>query len=222
MDRAIAYLRTNARYLILEILINGVLPYVVYSYFKPKLGDVNALLASMAPPLLFSIVEFARKRRIDAISIFVILGIVLSLLAFAGGGSAKFLQLRENLVTGLIAILFLGSAAVGRPLIYEFTRASMRRQSAEKAATFEKLNESPRVRRVMTIMTLAWGGVLLLQTALACVLVFALSIGTYLIVSPILGYATIGGLALWTYWYVERAKRAGARLAGEAAASTES
>lgn len=222
MDRAIAYLRTNARYLILEILINGVLPYVVYSYFKPKLGDVNALLASMAPPLLFSIVEFARKRRIDAISIFVILGIVLSLLAFIGGGSAKFLQLRENLVTGLIAIVFLGSTAVGRPLIYEFTRASMRRQSAEKAATFEKLNESPRVRRVMTIMTLAWGGVLLLQTALACVLVFALSIGTYLIVSPILGYATIGGLALWTYWYVERAKRAGARLAGEAAASTES
>jgi intracellular septation protein A len=222
MDRAIAYLRTNARYLILEILINGVLPYVVYSYFKPKLGDVNALLVSMAPPLLFSIVEFARKRRIDAISIFVILGIVLSLLAFIGGGSAKFLQLRENLVTGLIAIVFLGSTAVGRPLIYEFTRASMRRQSAEKAATFEKLNESPRVRRVMTIMTLAWGGVLLLQTALACVLVFALSIGTYLIVSPILGYATIGGLALWTYWYVERAKRAGARLAGEAAASTES
>lgn len=207
MDRAIAYLRTNARFLAAEIVVNGLLPWAIYSSTHAKLGEVNALLASMAPPIVWSAAEFVRRRRVDAVSIFIILGIALSLLAFLGGGSAKFLQLRENLVGGIVAIAFLGSAAIGRPLIYEFARASMKRQSPEKAAQFERLNENPAVRRSMLMMTLVWGFVMLAQTALACVLVFALSIQVYLAVSPVIGYATIGGLALWTFWYVERRKR---------------
>jgi hypothetical protein len=219
MDRAKTFLRTNARTIALEVAVNGVLPYVVYSYSRAKLGDVHALLASMAPPLIWSFAEFARKRKIDIVSVFVIAGIVLSLLAFIGGGSAKFLQLRENLVSGVIALVFLGSAAIGRPLIYEFARASMRRQSSEKAASFERLNTSVHVRRAMTLMTLVWGGVLLAQTLLACVLVFALSIGAYLAVNPVLSYGTMGGLALWTLWYVERRKRMAAAYAARQSGS---
>ena len=37
-------------------------------------------------------------------------GIVLSLLAFFGSGSARFLQLREKLVTVMIGLVFAGSA----------------------------------------------------------------------------------------------------------------
>jgi intracellular septation protein A len=211
MQRALPFLRTNARTIALEIAINGVLPVVVYDAVHPAVGDVKSLLASMVPPLLWSIAEFARKRKIDIVSIFVIAGIVLSLLAFIGGGSAKFLQLRENMVSGIIALAFLGSAAIGRPLIYEVARTSMRRQSAEKAATFEQLNErNVNVRRSMTFMTLVWGSVLLLQTLLACALVFIVSIPTYLIVSPILGYGTMGALALWTFLYVQARKRSAA------------
>jgi intracellular septation protein A len=211
MQRALPFLRTNARTIALEIAINGVLPVVVYDAVHPAVGDVKSLLASMVPPLLWSIAEFARKRKIDIVSIFVIAGIVLSLLAFIGGGSAKFLQLRENMFSGIIALAFLGSAAIGRPLIYEFARTSMRRQSAEKAATFEQLNErNVNVRRSMTFMTLVWGSVLLLQTLLACALVFIVSIPTYLIVSPILGYGTMGALALWTFLYVQARKRSAA------------
>jgi hypothetical protein len=55
-----------------------------------------------------------------------------------------------------------------------------------------------------------WGSVLLLQTLLACALVFIVSIPTYLIVSPILGYGTMGALALWTFLYVQARKRSAA------------
>jgi uncharacterized membrane protein len=209
MDRALRYLRTNASFIMVEIVVNGLLPWAIYSETHAKLGDVKALLASMTPPIVWSIAEFVRRRRIDAVSVFIIAGIALSLLAFAGGGSAKFLQLRENLVSGIIALAFLGSVAIGRPLVYEFARASMKRRSPDEAASFEKLNENPHVRRSMRFMTLVWGTVLLAQTALACVLVFALSIQTYLAVSPILGYGTMGALALWTVVYAERKKRLG-------------
>jgi hypothetical protein len=214
MQRALPFLRTNARMIALEIAVNGVLPVVVYDAVHPALGDVKSLLASMAPPLIWSIAEFVRKRKIDIVSIFVIAGIVLSLLAFIGGGSAKFLQLRENFVSGIIALVFLGSAAIGRPLIYEFARASMRRQSAEKAATFEQLNErNVNVRRSMMLMTIVWGSVLFVQTLAACALIFIVSIPMYLILSPILGYATIGGLALWTFLYI-RARQRGVANSG--------
>ena len=195
------------------------LPVVVYSYARPKFGDVNALLASMVPPLLWSVAEFIRRRKVDIFSTFIILGIVLSLAAFIGGGSAKLLQLRENLGSGLIALVFLGSAAIGRPLLYEFARATMRRQSAEKGALFEQLNQNVHLRRSMMFMTLVWGSVMLAQTLLACVLVFALSIGAYLIVSPIVSYATLGGLTLWTFWYVKQRQRIGA--ADQKRAATE-
>ena len=219
MQRALPFLRTNARMIALEIAINGVLPVVVYDLVRPALGDVKSLLASMVPPLLWSVAEFVRKRKIDIVSIFVIAGIVLSLLAFIGGGSAKFLQLRENFVTGIVALVFLGSAAIGRPLCYEFARASMRRQSAEQAASFEELGKNARVRRSMTIMTVVWGSVLLVQTALACVLVFIVSIPMYLVLSPIFGYGTIGGLAVWTFLYVQARGRATPVPSGSVAGS---
>jgi hypothetical protein len=196
-----------------EILVNFVLPYVIFSYYQPTLGDVKALIASSVPPIVWSIVELIRKRRIDAISLMVIAGIVLGLLAFVGGGSVKFLQLRENLVTAIIGLLFLGSVVVKRPIIYEFARAGEARQSAEKAAAFEALRERPGFRQTMVTMTIVWGVGMLLLTAIACALVYALSIRTYLIVGPIVGNLGFGLLALWTFWYANRRRRLGLRNA---------
>lgn len=190
-----------------EIVVNVLLPFACYSLLQPKVGDVRALLASAAPPIVWSLGEFARRRRIDAVSLFVLVGIALSLLAFAGGGSARFLQLRENLVTGAIGVIFLVSAAIGKPLIYQLARAGAARQSAKAAAEIEKVKDNAHFRRTMTFMTLVWGFGLLAATAVACVLVFTLSIRTYLLVSPFVGYGTMGALALWTVWYSRRARR---------------
>ncbi|HTU50392.1 MAG TPA: VC0807 family protein [Acidobacteriaceae bacterium] len=208
----------------IEILVNFVLPYVIYVQTEAKIGAAHALMAASLPPILWSVVEFARKRRIDALSLLVIAGIVLSLLAFAGGGSVRFLQLRENLVTGLIGLVFLGSAAIGRPLIYQLARASKLRESRSEADKFEELRKFQSFRRGMTVMTLVWGFGLVAQTLLACLLVFHMTIRNYLIASPFLGYGTMGVLALWTFLYVRRMKRRGAaaRRAAEAKDSIHS
>jgi len=194
---------------LVEIVVNVALPYAVYSLLQPHYGDVRALLASSAPPMVWSVIEFARKRRADALSLLVIAGIVLSLLAFAGGGSVKFLQLRENLVTGLIGLVFLGSAAIGKPIIYQLAVAGAARQSSAAADELRNLKDNVNFRRTMTFMTLVWGFGLLAATAIACVLVFTLSIKTYLLVSPFVGYGIMGLLALWTVWFSRRARRRG-------------
>src|SRR5581483_1543466 len=108
---ALTWARTNGPKAGLEIAVNLVLPFMVYRATRDRLGDVNALMAASAPPLIWGVLEFARRRRIDALSLLVLAGIVLSLIAFIGGGGVQFLQLREQLVGGVIGLLFLGSAA---------------------------------------------------------------------------------------------------------------
>lgn len=217
--RVTNYLRQNGVHVLTEALFNFILPFVIYSYAEAPLGEVRALLASSAPPIAWSLVEFARHRRIDALSLLVVSGIALSLLAMIGGGGVKFLQLREKLVTGVIGLAFIGSALIGKPLIFELARATMRRKSASEAEDFEALQVHPGFRRTMAVMTWVWGLGLLADVAVSVVLVFALSIREYLIVNPIIGYGTMGGLSLWTFLYGQRAKRRGeARRAAEAAA----
>jgi hypothetical protein len=217
--RITSYVREKGGHIAVEALVNFILPFVIYSYAEGRLGDVRALLASSVPPILWSLVEFARHRRLDALSVLVVSGIALSLLAMLGGGGAKFLQLREKLVTGIIGLVFVGSALIRKPLIYELARATMRRKSEDEAQEFEALQVHAGFRRTMMVMTLVWGFGLLIDVAVSVVLVFVLSIREYLIVNPILGYGTMGALSLWSFLYGQRAKRRGeARRAAAALA----
>jgi hypothetical protein len=228
MSRAtqiLTFIRNNGLTILREGGINVVLPYIIYSYAQPHYGDVKGLIASSAPPIVWSIIEFARHRRVDVLSIFVLLGIVLSLLAFVGGGGVKFLQLREKLVTVIFAVIFLGSAAIGRPLIYELARAGMKRNNdTAELERFEKVRNETGFRRSMMAMTLVWGFGLLSDALISIALVYTLSIKEYLVVSPVVGYTTMGSLALWTYWYARRRRARGeaARVAREKAESAAS
>ena len=72
----------------------------------------------------------------------------------------------------MIGLAFLGSAVMGKPLIYELARASMRRKSEDKAQQFEALQVHAGFRRTLTVMTLVWGLGLLADVAVSVVLVF--------------------------------------------------
>jgi hypothetical protein len=210
------HLRRHGPRLAAEAALNFALPCAIFNRLRPELGDAGALIASSAPPMLWSLVEFVRRRRVDAISVMALAGIALSLLAFLGGGSVHLLQLREKLVTVLIGLAFLGSAAIGRPLAYQFARAGLARRSPSELGAFEGLRDDAHFRRGMTLATLVWGSTLVGEAALCCVLVFTLSTQAYLIVGHLLGYATMGGLGLWTFWFSRRQRRL--RLARQAAA----
>ncbi|MGH6972432.1 MAG: VC0807 family protein, partial [Caulobacteraceae bacterium] len=188
----------------LEIRVNVAAPFAIYSLARAPLGDAGALMAASAPPILWSVVEFARRRRIDALSLLVLAGIALSLLAFIGGGGVRFLQLREQLVGAVIGLVFLVSAAIGKPLVFQLAKARAKRRAASDVETFEAIREAPLFRRTMTTMTLVWGFGLLASAAVCGALVFALTIREYLLVSPIVGYGAVGALSAWSFWFARR------------------
>jgi hypothetical protein len=194
----------RAAILAAEGLVNIALPFAVFSLARAQLGDAPALMASSAPPLAWSAVEFLRRRRIDAVSVMALAGIALSLVAFAGGGGVQALQLREALVTGLIGLVFLASAAIGRPLIYYLAHATMTRASPAKAARFAAIRGEADVRRALLAMTLAWGVGLTGECAAAAALTWILPLQQFLIVGPVLGYGVIAALTGWTLWFSRR------------------
>lgn len=197
----------RGRALALDVAVNIAAPALIFGLAHGAWGDVRALIASSVPPLLWSVIGFVRDRRIDAIALLAIAGVALSLLLLIGGGSPRLLVLREKMVTLLIGLAFLGSAAIGRPLIGPLARAGMARRSAAELADFDARRDQAAVRHTITVMTLAWGFGLLADVAVSVVLIFSLSIAQYLVVGPILLYATMGGLGLWTVVYRRHRQR---------------
>ncbi|MDT9002058.1 VC0807 family protein [Paucibacter sp. APW11] len=190
--------------LIPELVVNFVLPWVAYKLALPKWGEVDALLASALPPLLWSVVELIRFRRIDALSLIVIAGIVLSLAGLAMGGDTRVLLMRESLVSGLLGLAFLVSLLFPRPLIYHLARATVARQSAEALAAFEANLDQPPVRRGLFTMTLIWGGGLTFEMIIRAALAWSWPTERFLLVSPFISYGLMGLLVLLTLWQRRR------------------
>jgi len=203
----IAWLRRNGSTVAIEAAVNLVTPALIYALLSDRLGEVPALLVSSVPPLLWSLVGLARHRRIDALSVIVLVGMALSLVALAGGGSVRFLQLREKMVTALIGLTFVVSALIGRPLIGPLARATVARESADALARFDAHRHTGPLRRMVMVMTWVWGLGLLADFAVSVVLIYTLSVAQYLIAGPIVGYGTMGGLAAWTVFYRRRHAR---------------
>src|ERR1700744_4711 len=193
--------------LVVEMAVNFLLPWLAYRFTLPHLGEPGPLIASAVPPIVWSLIELARFRRIDALSVVVVAGIVLPVAAMALGGSPRMLLLRESLVSGAIGVLFLLSLPMRRPLIFYLARATVAREMEGGAAHFEALwRERPGLAPAMRAMTLVWGVGLTAETALRAWMALTWPIERFLVVSPFSGYGIYAGLALWTLWY-RKAKR---------------
>jgi hypothetical protein len=201
MGKFTIWLRRNWLRVSLDLAVNFAAPVLIYGWAQPGYGQARALLFSTVPPLLWGVSSFVKERKVDALSVIALVGISLSLLMFAGGGSAQLIALKEKMVTLLFAFAFLGSAIIGKPLIYPLARATMARQSKEAADSFDRRRDEAPVRHTVMVMTWVWGLALLADGLLSILLVYSLPMGLYLIVGPILGYATFGGLAIWTLLY---------------------
>jgi uncharacterized membrane protein len=187
-----------------ELAVNVVGPWAVFTLLDSSLGDTKALIASALPPLIWSAIELARSRRLDALSAMVMAGILLTVVATLFGGSPRLLQIRENAVTGLIGVVFLATIWLDRPLIYHLARATYARQSPEAALRLQAFAATPKGAMFFRHITIVWGFGLILQTAILVWLAFIWPINRFLLLSPVIGYGLLGLLLLATLWYYRR------------------
>ena len=204
MGRSMAWLRDNWLRVGLDVAVNFAAPVLIFNWAEPQWGETRALLGATVPPLLWGAGSFVKERKVDALSVIALAGITMSLLMFVSGGSAQLIALKEKMVTLLFGFAFLGSALIGKPLIYPLARATMARQSREAAESFDARRDSAGQHHTVMVMTWVWGVGLLADALLSILLVYSVPMRLYLIVSPILGYVTFGGLGAWTFLYRRR------------------
>jgi uncharacterized membrane protein len=184
-----------------ELFANFLAPYLVFQALDARFGDKWSLIASALPPLLWSGIELVRTRRLDAISVTVVSGILLTVGATFMGGSARLIQIRDALVTGAIGVMFLATLVLEKPMIFYLARATMARNTVEGEREFEAMWLRPGVPRVFRVLTAVWGVGLILQTGVMCYLAWIWPINRYLLLSPYISYAIFGVLMAWSLWY---------------------
>lgn len=191
----------------LDIAINILAPIALYMLLRDRHGEVGALLVSSTPPLAWAALSLARTGSVDGLSILSLAAAALSLLLLTGGGSGRMLLLREHLVTLLVGLAFLGSAAIGRPLIMPLARAMMARGSAAERDDFEARRGGPEIRHTVMVMTIVWGAGLVASFAAAVVLIETATVARAVATSAVLGWGSYAALGAWTLIYKRRRQR---------------
>jgi hypothetical protein len=194
--------------IVLDIVISGVLPYLIYRFSVSQIGEWQALVLASVPPLLKSARELILRRRVDTIGVLALTGILLNLIGLSLGGSAQALLLRGIIFTALFGMFYLGSLLFARPLIFYIVRFLETGDTPEGIAQWHELwTTSTTFRYGMRLMTLVWGIGLLIEAMLGFVLLQMLTVEQFLLVSPFIGNGFNFGLIFWSLWYGNRIKR---------------
>jgi hypothetical protein len=194
-----------------EVVVNFVLPWICYRIALQSLGETGALILSVAPPMIWSLLVIVWFKRLDAVSLIVVAGIFLSLFAMTFGGSPRLLLLRESLVTGLVGLALLVSMLFPKPLMYYLAESTTAKHSPEEAAQFSLLWKRPGFVRTMYVTSWVWGTALISEAALRCILAWTMPVDQFLLVSPLISYSVYFALIGWTFWFVRRMKAAAKR-----------
>jgi hypothetical protein len=204
----------------LDFLVNLGGPFLVYQLATGHMSETAALMLSSGPPILWSIGQLIWSRTLDAISLLVIAGIALSLVATLLGGSPRLLLVRESFITGVFGLIFLGSLLSPKPLMFLIVKTTVTKQGMSEEA-FSSRWSIPGFRFTFYLMTVVWGVGLLVEAILKIILAFSMPIGSFLVVSPIISYGIYFGLLGWSIWYGNQRRKLGERLAAAGKTTVE-
>ena len=126
------------------------------------------------------------------------LGIALiqAVVGIASGSASAFFA--PGLVAnGLYGCAFLGSAAIGRPLAGVF--------ASEMYAFPQRVRTSALYRRIFSVVSLAWGGYMVLRAAVRLAVLSWSSVDLFVVVSVLTGIPFTLALMTWSFWYPLRA-----------------
>lgn len=164
---------TPARAILIDIVLNVVLPYGAYLLLEAHgQSESRALILSAVIPAIVALASLVYRRRINGLSVLVVVATALSLGASLLSGSAWFALIRPSFVTFCIAFLFLASLAMEKPTLFYLARDTTC-ATAEAARDFEANWVRPGFRRAMRRLTIVWaaflGGEALLRVIIAAI-----------------------------------------------------
>lgn len=168
---------------LVTVLSEIVLPIAVYLVLVTAgLAPVWALVGSAAVSVLELGVRWLRTRVVSTLGVLVLIRFALGVAVAWATGDARFVLLKDYLVTLVIAVAAAVSLRLERPFI-----ARIRRDLSPDPARFDaRWAADPAFRRLHRRLTLLWVGGLLGEVVLATVLIYSTPLTVAVIATNVL------------------------------------
>jgi hypothetical protein len=195
-------------------------PLAAYQILRASgFSTVAALILSGVFPAAGVIIGIIQQRRVDAIGVLVLAGIIVGAVLGLVSHNPKLVLDEGSVGTAVFGLLCLGSLLTSKPLMYRLAMQFIGPDSRQ-GREFTNLWQYKEFRHVFHVVTVVWGAAYLVEAAARIVIVQEAAAGTALTVSKILPYAVAGVLVAWNVAYGRQQKRRGERLAAAAADRT--
>jgi hypothetical protein len=202
-------------------------PLLAYWLLRANgLSAVTALVLSGVFPAVGVAINFIKDRRIDAIGVLVLAGIVAGTVLGLLSGNPRLVLVEGSVPTAVFGVLCLGSLWSSRPLMFRFASEFIGADTP-RGREFELLSQhtgpaGQGFRHVFRVMTTVWGIGFLAEAAARVVIVELTSTGAAQAISKVLPFAVAGVLAAWTFAYGNWSRRRGERAGVVQAAAAQS
>ena len=134
-----------------------------------------ALVLSAAIPMVALAYRLLAERRIETATLFTLSILVCGTLVGLLTGDPRLLLARESYLTGLLGLWMIGTVLWGsRPFVLQATLPLLPPETA--CDWQDKWRHDPLFRRVMRLMTAAWGGAFLIDAAARIVMAYTLPV----------------------------------------------
>lgn len=189
---------------LLPMLIENSLPFGIYFLVKGLTGASDAVALSLGAlaPLVIILWHVIRERRVNAIMVLVLFGMLVSVAAALLGGDARLLLIRESAIGGLMGLSCLISLAFPRPLFFIISQQMRAGHDAQKLAIFEQRWQQPDQRHAFHLVTVIWGLIMIGELVLRVALVLTLPVAQVVILTAIIPLGIYGATVAWTMWYM--------------------
>jgi hypothetical protein len=189
------------------VIISGLAPLLSYFLIRPHVAtDVAALAIAWFIPVLWVLVSSLWRRRLNVLGMLGVAayGIALGLSMFTSAGSLP-LKLHHAVVGALVGLVFLGSVAIGRPILLIIARRVA--DNSGRPASINRRLEGPGVRQSMTRLTQYIGVVALVDATLQATLALSLPTSSFLVATTFVHIAVVASavaVALLVIWLRQR------------------
>ncbi|HEX3468486.1 MAG TPA: VC0807 family protein [Candidatus Elarobacter sp.] len=190
------------------LLVSVVAPLVVAQVLlRNGMPAVEALAIAAVFPLAEALYGLVKARRFEPIAVLSLIAVVAGIGLAGFTGNAGFAVAKESIFTAVFGVVFLGSLAAPRPMIFVLGRQYASGDDPTVAAAWDERWAIPGVRRTVRLITLVWGCGFLIEAGLRVIVAFRLPATSSTIVSPLLGIVTFGLLIVWTLRTVRLARQ---------------
>jgi hypothetical protein len=177
------------------LAVDVAVPVGLYYLLRDGFGVslVLSLAASSVLPAVRSVAGFARERRVNGLAALMLAVNVAGLAISFAAGNPRWMIAKDSVVSSVIAVAMLVSAAAGRPLMSAGVKPFLTKGLAGRTAAWDRLAAgSARFRRLEKTYTAIWGSALLADCVARVIGAAVLPVGTMVGLSTVMIAGAIG------------------------------